>query len=691
MRVNNLLIFYLILTSLCAKAAKIEDAYEALGVYDYFKAKKLFYTELNKNHKAAAAFGLAIIYNRHDNPFFNTDSASKYITLSGNYFKTSRRKEAYSGFQIDSLGILAKADSIAQRSLLKASKTNTAKGYEQFLMVNSYAGFQQKFEALYLRDELSYKTNLTYNVSDSTKATMLRFPESYFYKEYLTLYDKQVFEEQTPLKNSEQYNAFINKFPKNKFVGEAQDELFEIYRKNNDLQGLDFYVTNYKNSHFINEAWKLLYALTVKSYNNVELQSFVQNYPDFPFKASINKEIELNNKILITAKDSDYVGFIDTSGKYLIPPVYDEATIFKEGLAVVSKNDSVFFINKENQNVFNAFYNDAFTFVNGNAPVNINTQWFLINRQGQRSAGPFEDLSEQSENIYIVKVNNKYGAMDVYGNSIIPAQYDRLGDFKNGFAYYLNNGLYGFVNKNGLASKANYQWISDFDENKIAIIKLNNLFGLVNENDSIILQPQYDLVLKAENTIFITVKNNKYGFYSGKGCFISDIDFDFKKELPASYYTNGKLFKLCKKNKQALMDINGRVSIDYDAYEEVNFAQNNLIHIKRKNKHGFVDRKLNIVIPPKYNSATDFNDGLSICTLKLETFLIDTKGVIQYKSKGTITSLTTNCFLIKDEEGNKVLDKKSGTLYNKVEAWQISPEGYLILGLENKMKIILKL
>ena len=93
------------------------------------------------------------------------------------------------------------------------------------------------------------------------------------------------------------------------------------------------------------------------------------------------------------------------------------------------------------------FYNDAFMFVNGNAPVNSKNQWFLINRQGQKSAGPFEDLSEQSENIYIVKLTNKYGALDVYGNSIISPQYDGLGDFKNGFAYYLNNGSYGFVNK----------------------------------------------------------------------------------------------------------------------------------------------------------------------------------------------------------------------------------------------------
>ncbi len=690
MKPQNLLIFYLILTSPGLKASKIEKAYEALSIYDYFKAKKLFYGELKKSHKAAAAYGLATIFNRTDNPFTNTDSASKYITLAGNYYKCTRLQESYFGYKVDSLTIMARADSIGQKSLLRAAKVNTVKIYEQFLLQNPFSTQMQRSDAIYLRDELNYKTNLTYNNSDSTKAFMLRFPETFFYDEYHTLYDKQLFEEQTPLKTAEQYNAFIAKFPKNKFTGQAQDELFEIYRKNNNLQGLDFYVTNYKNSHFINEAWKLLYALTVKSYNNEELQSFVQNYPEFPFKASINKEIELNNKVLIIVNDSDYIGFIDTTGKYVITPQYDEATLFKEGLSVVTKNDSVFFINKENQNVFNAFYTEAFSFVYGNAPVHIKDQWFLINRQGQRSGGPFEDLSEQSENIYIIKLNNKYGAMDVYGNSIIPPQYDRLGDFKNGFAYYLNGSSYGFVSKTGLASKARYQWISDFDENKIAIIKLNNMFGLVNENDSIILQPQYDLVLKAENNIFITVKNNKYGFYSGKGCFVGDIDFDYRKELPVSFYTNGKLFKLLKKNKQALMDINGKISIDYDAYEEVHFAHDNMIRIKRKGKYGFVDRKLALVIPCKYNSATDFNNGLSICTLKQETLLINTKGETVLKTNGTITPIASY-YLIKDEEGDKLADAKGQLLLTGVEGWQITKDNHLVIDLENKSKKILKL
>lgn len=686
------LIYYLLLTMIGSlKASKIEEAYKALDIYDYFKAKKLFYAQLHKSHKTAAAYGLATIFYRIDNPFHNLDSASKYISRSGNFFRTGRLKEQYARFAIDSAAISALADSIAVKQFLKASKGNDPAALERFVLNNPYSDYARKNAALFLRDELQYKICIALNSIDTTREFILRFPESFYHGEMLTFLDQQIFDEETSLKTPGQLTAFIKKYPANKFVGQAQDELFDIYKKNRNIPELDFYVKNYPGSHFINEAWKLLYALSVKSYNNSELQAFMERYPGFPFRASINKEIELNNKILIPVNDSDYIGFIDTSGKYVIPPVYDAAMPFREGLSVVIKNDSAFFVNKENENVFKAFYTEAFPFINGIAPVNTEEQWFLINRQGQKAAGPFEDLSEQSENIYIIKQNSRYGAIDIYGNYIIQPQFDKMGDFKNGAAYYSNNNLYGFVRKNGTHSQPRYQWISDFSENRLALVKENDGYGIINYSDSLVLPAKYDLIVKGKNNIYIVVKNNKYGFFSGEGCFLSDIDYDFRKELGADFYTNGKLFKLLKKQKQALMDANGKLTIDFGTYEEVNFAQDNLIRIKRNGKYGFADRKLSLAIPCRYNYATDFANGTSIVTLKKEMALINTKGETTFTTRGTILPVTEGYFLVKEEEGDRIINGSGKLLFAGVQSYQLSPEGYLVVEFENNSKKVVKL
>lgn len=698
MRLLKPLISYLILTSWSLSGSKIADAYEALNIYDYFKAKKLFYQELKKDHKTAASYGLAVIFYHTDNPFSNPDSASKYISLAANFYRVMPIQESYFSFKIDSLEIVKLADSVALKSFNLAFSANAAHSLEQFLINNPYAPLNLKKKALAKRDRICYNINQYYNNSDSTQVFMLRYPESILFEELRLLADKQIFEEKTAQKRPEDYIDFIKTQNKNHFMAKATDELFEIYKRKNDVQGLEFFVHNYPYSRSVNEAWKLLYALTVKSYNNTELVNFMAAYPEFPFKNSINKEIELNNKILIPLNDSDYVGFIDTSGLFVIPPIYDAATAFNEGVAVVTRNDTASFINKENNNLFNTYYTEAFPFYNGIAPVNKNGQWFLINRQGQEIIGPFDDLSEQSEQIYIVKSNNKYGAIDVYGNYIIQPQFDHMGDFKNGKAYYMSNGSYGFVNKSGIIYKVRYQWISEFDENNIAIVKTNNLYGLVNSSDSLFLHPRYDLILKADNSNYILVRNNKYGFYSSKNCFISDIDNDFKKEVSASYYTNGKLYKLIKNKKQAIMDANGKISVEFGLFDEVGFAQNNLIRVKRKNKYGFTDKKHNVVIPLKYTEAADFSDSISICKTKTETVLINTKGEVVFKTKGDITALPNALFWVEETENTFIVNKRGNVIYTNLDSYQLNkPNGqknnshYLIIGFENKSKKIIKL
>ena len=82
---KNYILFCVFFSSvLCAN--KIDKAYQALSVFDYFKARQLFYKSL-KSNQVNASFGLATIYYKTDNPFSNIDSAAKYIAISLANFK----------------------------------------------------------------------------------------------------------------------------------------------------------------------------------------------------------------------------------------------------------------------------------------------------------------------------------------------------------------------------------------------------------------------------------------------------------------------------------------------------------------------------------------------------------------------------------------------------------------------------
>src|SRR5690554_4450406 len=77
----NIILFF----SIELFAGRIDRAFEALEVYNYFKAKDLFYKSLKKD-LVPASYGLSIIYGRNDNPFYNLDSAYKYIVIADTNF-----------------------------------------------------------------------------------------------------------------------------------------------------------------------------------------------------------------------------------------------------------------------------------------------------------------------------------------------------------------------------------------------------------------------------------------------------------------------------------------------------------------------------------------------------------------------------------------------------------------------------
>jgi hypothetical protein len=675
-------ITFFLFAALHVRSSKLEKGFEALKVYDYFQAKKLFLEIQLKKPDAYSSFGLALIFSRNDNPFSNIDSAGKYILLSYHTYLANLQPQTLSGFLIDNTTILDLADSISYKMYHKVKQVNTVTSYNFFLRNFYLAKKKLRQEAVYTRDELEFDAVLEINKSDTTRDFMILHPQSVFYSEALLLLDRQLYDENTKANAAETYISFLKSYPKNVMVKTAYEKLFNIYRQQKDTKGLATFVKDYPGAPQNLEAWKLLFSLSVKEFSFDELKRFVEVYPDFPLKSSILKELELNKLILYPYQQGDFSGFIDEKGKFVIKPVYDAVTDFYEGLSVVSKNDSVYFINKQNNNAFNKIYSDALVFKNGIAPVKQNNRWFFINRQGQSISKFYDEINELSDNVYVVKAGDKYGALDHFGQTILEPKFDKLGDFKNGYAYYMEKGNYGFVSREGSVHKAEFEWISDFNAEQIAVIQQNNKYGLINVLGKKILEPQYDQVLKTNSPVFILILNNMYGFFSSEGCFLTAIAYDYSKERSPEYYTNGVLFRLLKKGEQAFVDENGKMNINFGAYQEINFAGNDLIRVKQKNKYGYVDRKLNTVILYKYQQAEDFSDSLAIVKFKDYNIMINTEGREIFSTGAEIVKVSPHYYSINDDT-RSIINNKGELIFTEVSNVQKINKGMLIITLNN--------
>ncbi|MES2132183.1 MAG: WG repeat-containing protein [Bacteroidota bacterium] len=684
----------LLICSLNAFGGKIASAYKALSVYDYFKAKGLLYASLSKN-PAEAGYGLATIYYRTDNPFSNIDSAAKYIAKCAKSFKDTL---TLSGFLIAPHTIHKLRDNISLKGFNTYSANLKETELNHFLQQFYFSHDTLLDSARLIRDQLYLNTSKAYASSDSVNLFLLNHPETELYADaQKKVYDFQ-YAEQTLHGNAIEYKHFIIRYPSNPNVSKAEDKLFELTKQLHSTDSLYSYITHYS-KRTTEDAWKLLYSISVKDYSKKELKTFLDAYPGYPFRDDIEKEIHLSQKVLYVLKNTnDKYGYIDTLAKWIIKPVFDDATPFKEGFAGVCKNDSCYFINKEGIKTSASDFEETDNYINGLAIVKQHNYYYLVNRSGQLITQGFEDISPASDNVFVCKSHGLYGAINARAETVIPFSYKKLGNFKNGYAYYMAD-KYGLVNIYNKTLKAQWDWISEIDTNDLVIVKKELKFGLMNLDEKLLLTTEFDYISHCENGIYCVVKNGRYGFYNAiEKCYFTVVGYEYDKTLTNDYYTNGKQFKLIEEGEVALADVNGRFSIKFGTYTDVFFAKNDIIRIQKGKKFGYVDRKLKPITPAEYEKADDFENNVAI-VLKGEAAQLINKsgkvlftlkeGVIEKQEAGFYRTLVNELFGLINANGEVLLPNEFSELTPiNGNLWRCTKNNELFLYKANRRQLI---
>lgn len=617
--------YILVLCVICAFKGlgnRISSAYEALSVYDYFKAKALFYSSLPK-YPCEAGYGLATIYFRSDNPFSNIDSAAKYIARSAKTFKDTAR---LSGYFISPANIAALSRAISLKGFRQHARHNTECDLNYFLEQFWFSSDSLLRKALWMRDSISLKRYSSSLSSDSMQVFLRTYPESELYARARKNFEDFQYAEQTKDLSAASYKHFILNYPNNPNAADAEKRLFQLTVRLHSADSLYAFITRYS-ALSRTEAWRMLYSMAVTKASDSELSAFLQKYPDYPYRNEIEKEIEWSKQVVYVLKGTnDRYGYVDTSGTWVIRPLFDDASAFHEGFAGVCRNDSCFFINKSGEKISAFFAEETYDYVNGIAIVKKQNRYYLINRSGQLISKAFEDISPASDKLFVARQNGLYGAMNDKAETVIPFVYKKLGTFRNGYAYYFSD-QYGLVSTGNQTLQARWDWISEIDTNNLVIVKKGMLFGLMDLSESLLLHPEFDYISHCTGQIYLVVKNELYGFYDAGGkCYISGLVYDYNKAFDNAYYTNGKQFKLIEDDEVALMDANGRISIPFGTYTDVFFAKDDVIRIQKGKKYGYVDRKLKAITAADYEKASDFENNTAIVSKAGTVQLINRSG-----------------------------------------------------------------
>ena len=204
-------------------------------------------------------------------------------------------------------------------------------------------------------------------------------------------------------------------------------------------------------------------------------------------------------------------GFVDQTGKIVIPLQYSETQRFTEGLAPVSRaRDSGWdlwgYIDKNGKQVIPCIYQLADNFSEGLAAVEI--------------------LSEDD--------GYKYGYIDKTGKVVIPFEYDFGRSFIDGYAAVQKNGKWGFIDKSGeIVIPFEYGLTGLGFSNGLAEVYKNGKWGLINEKNEFVIPPElnYSDILYCSEWDMVQVRKGNwgdfdYGFIDRDGTFKIPLIYD---------------------------------------------------------------------------------------------------------------------------------------------------------------------
>ncbi len=367
-----------------------------------------------------------------------------------------------------------------------------------------------------------------------------------------------------------------------------------------------------------------------------------------------------------------------------------------------SINDNVWgYMDSIGNTVIKPQFHNAKPFVNGYAKV------FVCKQRGYSNYGAF-------------------GLINKSGNMVIPAEYEKIGDYSNGLIRLShpkkrdnNKYIDGYHDINGELSIAcrldDFCWNqnSDFSEGLAVvcppitleqskklqegeeftefleklgakgqgkIYSTQNLYGYINKQGKLIIPNKFDYAKSFSQGLAIARKypQKKMGYINKSGKFSIEPKFEFGRS-----FSEG-VAAVVINNKYGFIDKNGDMIIQ-PTYSMVGDFNEGFAWAEKDNKYGFINKEGKVVIDFIYDFVTDFSEGLA--AVGRGDYINNEWGFINSKGEQTIDFLFVKelndlkfknglCVVSVNINVNGVSETRTGYI-NKKGEWVYDPvKGY---------------
>lgn len=270
----------------------------------------------------------------------------------------------------------------------------------------------------------------------------------------------------------------------------------------------------------------------------------------------MNRFVDERSMFLVPNETGSKHGFIDQTGKVVIEPKYDDASIFNDGLAYVEEGKKWYYIDVNGKVVFQGpseyqagghgtrvSQMTMYHFEEGLAMIrdSLQRQGF-IDKKGKVFIKPSDtfdraDFFEEDLAVVVKRGPNhdeKWGFINKKGELVVNTIYDEANSFREGLAAVRTGSFdcpsWGYIDKSGkVAIPLQYCYATSFEDG-LAFVANGSMQerkgGYIDKSGNVVVPFAYSMGRPFQEDRAVVMKDGYYGYIDKTGKKITDFVFD---------------------------------------------------------------------------------------------------------------------------------------------------------------------
>lgn len=310
---------------------------------------------------------------------------------------------------------------------------------------------------------------------------------------------------------------------------------------------------------------------------------------------------------LLPVKSHHLWGFINKSGKLVIPAEYEGVDPFANGnmLTKAIKGGKALIINRSNTVIAETGFEDLHVLNDSLMAVLKGGSWGVYTMHNINVLPHlYSRISIENRDYLKLKTDTGCGLSDLHGNMIIPVRYDSIALIYHGFIV-IKNGLQGlFTNKGYKVLDTHYDSIQRGAAD-CYFYSLHGAWGAVGDNGQALLAPEWNSVDVLSAYLVQLQKKDKSYLYSP----VANRILDSTAELYIAFRPH--YARVLNELRLGVINDRGQLIIK-PQYEQIEMPDSFCFRVMSENEYGLIDTAGKVICKPRYARIAPFTGPFAL-------------------------------------------------------------------------------